>query len=72
MKKERKMNNAYDMLFKEANEKHKGPFFYINRNKRLGKKPKMMSAKDYAKFQRTLKIAHQMSGSRAKGRKQAQ
>ncbi len=56
-------------LFKAANEKHKGPFYYINRNRRLGKKPKMMSAKDYAKFQRTLKIAHQMANSRTKGRK---
>jgi len=66
------VNRAKIMLFKEANEKHKGPFYYINRNRRLGKKPKMMSAKDYAKFQRTLKIAHQIANSRAKGRKQHQ
>ena len=66
------MRRAYEMLTKTSTEKHKGPFFYINRNKRLGKKPKAMSAKDYAKFQRTLKIAHQMASSRTKGRKQAQ
>jgi len=69
---EKTYNLASEMFLKTANEKHKGPFFYINRNKRLGKKPQMMSAKDYVKFQRTLKIAHQMSGSRAKGRKQSQ
>jgi len=63
------MNIAKQLLFKFSNEKHKGPFYYINRNKRLGRKPKMMSAKDYAKFQRTLKIAHHMAGSRTKGRK---
>ena len=66
------MTKAKDLLFKIATEKHKGPFFYINRNRRLGKKPKQMSAKDYAKFQRTMKIAHQMAGSRTKGRKQHQ
>ena len=66
------MNKAMTMLFKEANEKHKGPFFYINRNKRLGKKPKAMSAKDYAKFKKTLVVAHNMASSRKKGSKQHQ
>ena len=66
------MEKAMHMLFKEANEKHKGPFFYINRNKRLGKKPKTMSAKNYAEFKKTMRIAHQMAGSRKKGSKQHQ
>lgn len=64
------MNIIDILLSKEATEKHKGPFFYINRNRRLGKKPKQMSAKDYAKFKRTLRIAHEMAASRAQGRKQ--
>jgi len=66
------MGKAFEMLFKEANDKHKGPFYYINRNKRLGKKPKPMSAKDYAKFKKTLAIAHQRAKSRKKGTKQHQ
>ena len=69
---EQYVNNLAELMFtKTANDKHRGPFFYINRNRRLGKKPRPMSAKDYAKYQRTLRIAHQMASSRAKGRKQA-
>ena len=57
-------------IFKYANAKHRGPFYYINRNRRMGKKPKQMSAKDYAKFKVTLRIARQKARTRSRGRRQ--
>jgi hypothetical protein len=57
-------------LIKLSNAKHRGPFYYINRNKRLGRRPKMMSAKDYAKFKVTLRIARQRAKTRSRGRRQ--
>lgn len=63
------MGKALELL-KISNDKHKGPFYYINRNRRLGKQPKPMSAEDYMKFKKALKIAHSRAMSRRRGAKQ--
>ena len=44
-------------LNKFANAKHKGPFFYINRAKKMGKKFQKKSATEYIKLQRVWKKA---------------
>ena len=57
-------------LSKIATDKHKGIFYYINRKKRQGKSSShVMTSSEYAKFQRTLKIAHAIASSRSSSSK---
>lgn len=59
-----------EMLIKEASDKHKGVFFYINRKRRQGKSSShVMTSTEYANFQKVLKIAHAIAASRSAKKK---
>ena len=60
---------AMRMLGKEANEKHKGIFYYINEKKRRGEKPQKKSAKEWLKIKRSIVIAKSKASSRRQGSK---
>ena len=60
------MTKAIDLI-KESTQKHKGIFFYINKNKKLGRKPTPKSAKEKVKVMRTIKKARLKAKARGRG-----
>ena len=52
-------------LEKNATDKHKGIFYYLNRKKKMGKATThLMTAQEYAKFQKILRRAHMIALAR--------
>lgn len=51
-------------LIKEANAKHKGIFFYINKNKKMGKHSPKKSGMDLIKLKKTMRKASRISKAR--------
>jgi len=56
-----------EYLIKTANSKHKGIFYFINRNKKLGIKAKPHSPTELRKIKKALKQAKRIAVSRGRG-----
>ncbi len=58
------------VLEKIASDKHKGPFYYINKKKRQGKSSShIMTAQEYGRFKILMRRAHAIAKSRSKKKK---
>jgi hypothetical protein len=59
-----------ECLLKEASDKHRGVFYYINRKRKMGKQSAhVMTAKEYGKFLALLRRAHAIASSRSSKKK---
>jgi len=63
------MNKAKELLLKQATDKHKGIFYYINKRRRRGEKPPKKSATEWLQIKRAIRIAKSKVSSRRQGSK---
>ena len=59
--------NVASELIKTANAKHKGIFFYVNRNKKLGIHHPAKSGGELIKLKKTMKMASKKAKARGRG-----
>jgi hypothetical protein len=61
------MYNKAMQLVKEGTAKHKGIFFYINKNKKLGIHPPKKTGGELIKAKKTIKKARRSAKARGRG-----
>jgi len=60
------MTNAVDLI-KSATAKHKGIFFYINKNRKLGIHPPKKSGMELLQLKKKMRVAKKSAKARGRG-----